>query len=158
MFTSPTHGKVTFDKAFEHIKDYMSEDPKAKYKLIVGTDSQVLSREIKFTTALIVRKVGNGAIYFYKNNYEPKGMSLQSRILNEASLSLDYASRLAKKLADGNLDYDIEIHLDVGDGEQNKTKSIVRQVTGMITGSGFTAYIKPNAYGASTVADKYTKR
>ena len=52
-------------------------------------------------------------------------------------------------------DLDIEIHLDVG--EQGKTKEIIREVVGMVTGSGFDAIIKPDSYGASKVADKFTK-
>ncbi|HYH03936.1 MAG TPA: ribonuclease H-like YkuK family protein, partial [Bacillota bacterium] len=38
-----------------------------------------------------------------------------------------------------------------------KTKEIIRDVIGMITGSGFGAIIKPDSYGASKVADRYTK-
>jgi predicted RNase H-related nuclease YkuK (DUF458 family) len=63
---------------------------------------------------------------------------------------------VAEKLSsNGWENLDIEIHLDVG--EQGKTKEIVREVVGMVTGSGFDARIKPESYGASSVADKYTK-
>jgi predicted RNase H-related nuclease YkuK (DUF458 family) len=62
------------------------------------------------------------------------------------------ASRLAH---DGLAHLDLEIHLDVG--QEGATKSLIREVVGMVTGSGFDAKIKPESYGASAVADKYTK-
>ena len=66
------------------------------------------------------------------------------------------ASRLAGKFATiGLIDFNIEIHLDVG--TQGRSKEIIREVVGMVTGSGFDARIKPDSYGASTVADKFTK-
>lgn len=158
MFKSPTYGNVSFEKACELVLKYMESDPRAKYKVVIGTDSQVLSREINFTTALIVHKVGKGAIYFIHREYVDKGMSFQTRIYTEASMSLKYASQLTEIFAEHEVEHDIEIHLDVGDTERNRTKELVKQVVGMVTGSGFTAYIKPFSYGASSVADKYTKR
>lgn len=51
------------------------------------------------------------------------------------------------------LDYNLEIHVDVG--QHGKTKEIIDEVVGMIIGSGFEVRTKPDSYGASTVADKY---
>ena len=66
------------------------------------------------------------------------------------------ASRLTALLADsGHNELNIEIHLDVG--RIGETKDLIREVVGMITGSGFEARIKPDSYGASKVADRYTK-
>jgi predicted RNase H-related nuclease YkuK (DUF458 family) len=45
--------------------------------------------------------------------------------------------------------------LDVG--EKGQTKDLIREVVGMVVGSGFDARIKPDSFGASKVADKYTK-
>ena len=49
----------------------------------------------------------------------------------------------------------VEIHLDVG--ENGKTKELIRDIVGMITGTGFAARIKPDSFGASKVADKHTR-
>ena len=66
------------------------------------------------------------------------------------------ASRIADRLArNGHGDLDLEIHLDVG--EKGQTKDLIREVVGMVVGSGFDARIKPDSFGASKVADKYTK-
>ena len=38
-FISPTHGKLSFERMFQHVVQYMQEDPAQKYNLIIGTDS-----------------------------------------------------------------------------------------------------------------------
>ncbi|MFY9360598.1 MAG: ribonuclease H-like YkuK family protein, partial [Limnochordia bacterium] len=37
------------------------------------------------------------------------------------------------------------------------TKSLVKEVVCMVNGSGFLCKVKPDSYGASSVADRYTK-
>jgi len=74
----------------------------------------------------------------------------------EAATSLETASKLAQDLAEkGHTELNLEIHLDIG--QNGQTKEMIRDIVGMITGSGFDAKIKPYSCGASTVADKYTK-
>src|SRR5690606_20290113 len=82
--------------------------------------------------------------------------SLRQRIFYETARSLEIAGRIADKLAEnGYADLNVEIHLDVG--ENGRTRDLIREVVGMVVGSGFDARIKPDSYGAMTVADKYTK-
>ncbi|GAF87411.1 unnamed protein product, partial [marine sediment metagenome] len=40
-------------------------------------------------------------------------------------------------------------------GENGQTKDMIKEVTGLIRGTGFEPKIKPEAYVASTVADRY---
>lgn len=155
-FVSPSKGRMDFDQAFEDLIEYVQEQPDAQYKIIVGTDSQVTDGETCFVTALIVYRQGKGARYYYTREKESMGRSLRQRIYYETSRSLGVASRLAEKLAEnGHADLNVEIHLDVG--EKGDTRDLIREVVGMVSGSGFDARIKPDSYGASTVADKYTK-
>ena len=51
-------------------------------------------------------------------------------------------------------DYNLEIHIDVG--EHGDTRDMIKEVVGMVTGNGYVAKTKPEAYGASYVADKHT--
>jgi predicted RNase H-related nuclease YkuK (DUF458 family) len=46
------------------------------------------------------------------------------------------------------------IHADIG--ENGATKDMIREVTGLIRGNGFEPKIKPEAFAASTVADRYS--
>lgn len=155
IFISPTKGKLDFDQVFEDILEYTNNDVKSNYKLIVGTDSQ-LREEVCYVTAIIILREGKGGRFYYFKEREQAKFGLRQRIFYETAKSLNVAAQLAEKFsAEGLPDLNIEIHLDVG--EQGKTKDIIREVVGMVNGSGFGARIKPDSYGASTVADKYTK-
>ena len=155
QFISPTKGPMDFDTMFADIVAYVRERPEATYRIIVGTDSQ-LRDETSVVTAVIVHRVGKGARYYYTRERETFSRSLRQRIFYEAARSLQVAGQLASRLAaNGYADFDVEIHLDIG--RHGQTRELIREVVGMITGSGFGARIKPDAFGASKVADKYTK-
>lgn len=155
VFYSPSRGQLTFEAMFNDIVQYMKSAPTANYKLIIGTDSQ--NRDyVTFVTAIVVHRIGKGGRYYYTKHRDPKISSLRQRIFYEASLSLSVASRIAEQLSkDGYSKMNVEIHLDVG--QNGETKEMVREIIGMVMGSGFDAKIKPNSYGASKVADKHTK-
>lgn len=154
-FVSPSRGTLDFDAMFADIVAYMQSEPDARYNLIVGTDSQ-FGAETCFVTAVIVHREGKGARYYYSRERERVSRSLRQRIYYETSRSLSLAGALAERLAEnGYADLNVEIHLDVG--ENGRTRDLIREVVGMVVGSGFDARIKPDSYGASTVADKYTK-
>ncbi|NLB74019.1 MAG: hypothetical protein GX795_08370 [Firmicutes bacterium] len=155
MFISPSKGKMSFDETFKDIVDYMQEIPGIPYRLIIGTDSQ-LREDACFVTAIVIHRVGKGGRYYYTKENERMGRSLKQRIFFEAAKSLGIASRLAEKLADnGYGDLNVEIHLDIG--QNGETKDLIREIVGMVTGTGFEAKIKPDAYGATKVADKHSK-
>ncbi|MBI2914597.1 MAG: ribonuclease H-like YkuK family protein [Firmicutes bacterium] len=154
-FTSPTRGRLSFEETFRDIVSYMQEAPDSRYRVIIGTDSQ-FREESNFVTAIIVHREGKGGRYYYRRERERVNRSLRQRIFYETAKSLGLAGQLAERLAEnGYADLDVEIHLDVG--ENGKTKELIREVVGMVVGSGFDARIKPDSYGASKVADKYTK-
>lgn len=77
------------------------------------------------------------------------------RILKEASFSLELAQRVVAELRPrlNGMFYNFEIHLDIG--QNGPTKSMIQEIVGMITGSGFTARIKPESYAANKVADRH---
>ncbi len=155
QFISPTKGPMDFDRMFGDILQYLSEQPKAAYRLIIGTDSHEREGNC-FVTAVIVHRMGKGARYYYTKFKEPHVESLRQRIFYEASLSLHVASKIMERLARERAHkVDVEIHLDVG--TNGKTKGLIRDVVGMVMGSGFDAKIKPDSYGASKVADKHSK-
>lgn len=155
IFISPTKGRLSFDQVFKDMVEYIHAEADSKFKLIVGTDSQ-LREEVCYVTAIIILREGKGGRFYYSKEREKVKLGLKQRIFYETSKSLTVAAKLAERLTQNGLaDLDIEIHLDVG--EQGKTKEIIREVVGMVIGSGFGARIKPDSYGASKVADKYTK-
>lgn len=154
MFHSPTQGQLSFDDLMHEILTTLFETDE-QFKLIVGTDSHMRD-ETLFVTAIVVHRVGKGGRYFYTKHRQRKITSLRQRIFYETAQSLAMAARLADALAETGAPHpDVEIHCDVG--REGDTRELIRQVIGMVTGSGFDAKIKPNSYGASKVADKHTK-
>ncbi len=153
-FVSPTYGRLSFDRMFQQIVGYMREQPEQPYHLIIGTDS-LLGDDTCFVTAVVIHRVGHGGRYFYHKFRNRKIASLRQRILFETALSLETASQLSGELAkNGYSELPVEIHLDVGD--RGETKRIIREVVGMVQGSGYAAVTKPDSYGASKVADRET--
>lgn len=154
-FISPSRGRLCFDEVFSDIVEYIGQAPDSRYKVIIGTDSQ-FGEETCFVTAIIVHREGKGARYYYTRERERIQRSLRQRIFYETARSLGIAGKIAEKLAEnGYADMNVEIHLDVG--ENGQTRGLIREVVGMVVGSGFDARIKPDSFGAMTVADKYTK-
>ena len=156
LFKNPTKGDLDFDGMLYDILAFVHENPDTAYNLIVGTDSQKDGGTVRFVTAVVIHRIGTGGRFYYQTQYERPMASLRQRMLFEASLSLNLASRLTERMArlGPKLDH-VEIHLDVG--QNGATRDVIRDVVGMITGSGFAAKIKPESFVASSVADKFTK-
>jgi predicted RNase H-related nuclease YkuK (DUF458 family) len=154
-FISPTYGRLSFDGMFSRLVEYMEVDASQKYNLIIGTDS-FLNSETLFVSAIVIHKIGHGGRYFYIKNHRKKMDSMRHRIFYEATLSIELAGVVRAKLNEnGYKKLPVEIHLDVGDN--GDTKEIIREVVGMVTGSGYAAKTKPDSFGASKVADRHSK-
>ncbi|MEJ6950663.1 ribonuclease H-like YkuK family protein [Natronospora cellulosivora (SeqCode)] len=157
-FMSPTDGILELEQVYDTILSFVEKKPADDYKLIIGTDSQAGIDEVVFVTAIVIYRVGRGGRFFYKKNTEKLKIGMKQRIFYEVSKSLEIASKLTAFFAN-QVVYDdelkVEIHVDVG--EKGPTNSIIREVVGMVVGSGYDALIKPDSYAASTVADKFTK-
>lgn len=156
IFHSPTHGEVNLEEIRNKVLQFMAASPKRHYQLVVGSDSQPKNGYgVDFITAIIVHRQGEGGIYFWKRIVENKHLVLRDRIYQEATLSLTTADELLEAFkSDGIRKYDVEIHVDIG--QTGQTREMIAEVVGMIRGNGFTVKTKPDAYGASKVADRHT--
>lgn len=156
MFQSPTYGEVSLEKLRDIVSAYMSADKKAKYEIVVGTDSQKLEKGgYDFVSALVIHRIGFGGIYFWKRVINKKKMSLKERIYLEATMSLETSENFVTLFKTNGISrYDIQIHVDIG--PNGDTRDMINEVSGMIRGSGYEVKIKPYSYGASKVADRYT--
>lgn len=154
LFQSPSRGPLSYDQLVSDLLAYVEEEPHAHYKLIVGTDSHTRAN-LCFVTAVIIHRQGKGARYYYRKQHQQKMRSLRQKIFYETAISLAFAEKLSRSLQERTDGLNVEIHLDVG--EVGETKELVRDVVGMVMGSGFHYEIKPNSFGASAVADRFTK-
>jgi len=158
-FNNPTKGRLTFDETISEIAAFSLEEPKAVYKLIVGTDSNG-REDADFVSAVTIHRVGKGGRYYWTKVHKENMPTIRQRIYEETMLSLNLAAilreKLEKKLAELRPfnHEDLEIHTDIG--QQGETKEMIKEIVGVVRGSGFLVRIKPEAYGASVVADKYT--
>ncbi|HSX40987.1 MAG TPA: ribonuclease H-like YkuK family protein [Candidatus Saccharimonadales bacterium] len=163
-FQSITHGTLTVFEVLDFIKAFLKEDPLAQYCLVIGTDSHEKMqtghplRHINAVTAVLVRRIGFGGKYFWKQKKLTNIHSLREKIYAETLISLDFASQfvplLKTHLNGTSAQYNLEIHVDVG--EHGATREMIKEVVGMVTGNGYVAKTKPEAYAASYVADRHT--
>ncbi|MGC9529490.1 MAG: ribonuclease H-like YkuK family protein [Candidatus Bipolaricaulaceae bacterium] len=154
-FHNPTLGPLSFTQVVDEMVAMMGADPKAEYQVIVGADSQAYHDAAEYVLAIVVHRVGKGGRYFWRRTRERRPQSLRERIYREAWLSYEAAQQLIEALrARKVLGFHLEIHVDVG--RAGRTRELVEEVVGMIIGVGFPVRTKPEAYAASTVADKHT--
>lgn len=156
-FHSPTHGTLTLPQIIEKITDFAHASPDHGYRIIIGTDSQQhRGKGIEVVTALIVHRVGGGGIYFWKGYAKRQPYTLKERIYEEALASLDFANEFLYLLKDQPelLKFDLEIHVDIG--KNGATRDMIAEVVAMIKGNGYQVKVKPEAFGASKVADRHT--
>src|SRR3989344_2739700 len=164
-FFSPTKGSMEFEDVIKDIYDYILAEPEFSYEVIVGCDSPSSDKPF-FPIAIVVLRKGAGGRFFlkkmhYSDNFLKRFVNVptswKQRILQEVYLSCELALSLkevlSKELNGSNYQF-AYIHADVG--EHGKTKEMVKEVTGLIKGSGFEPMIKPYSFAASVVADRYT--
>lgn len=161
-FYNPTRGQLSVQEVIREILNYMAAKPAKFYDLIVGCDSSS-GIEAQFPVAVVVLRVGEGGRFFLKKvSYSQKRFyTWKTRVLEEVLLSCELALFLRENLKKAieelpeNLNYQFRyIHADIG--ENGATKDMIKEVTGLIRGNGFEPQIKPQAFVASTVADRYT--
>jgi predicted RNase H-related nuclease YkuK (DUF458 family) len=156
VFVSPTRGKMELSEVLSDLDCYIQEDPTSEYKIIIGTDSQTDNKSTTFVTAIILRRVGMGARFYFIRKPSNPIKDLTYRIYSETDFSLRLVHDLERSGLSAKVSQcPIEIHLDVG--PNGETRKLIKEVVGWVTSVGYKAIIKPDAYGASSVADRYTK-
>jgi hypothetical protein len=181
VFNSPTKGVLDLGQVINELINFKKENPEAQYKITIGTDSEAREKGIEFVCVIAIHRVGKGGRYFWSRIYDGRKLDLRNRIYQEATISLALAGALLEKelelhkikidmshsISDifkslenkNDLDKEIifsnelEIHVDIG--FNGPTRAMIREIVGMIKGSGFFVRIKPEAYAAATIADKH---
>lgn len=156
-FYNPTKGNLKFEEVIKEILSYLAEKPEKFYDIVVGCDSSSAD-EPDFPVAIVVLRVSQGGRFFLKKiSYRKRFFSFKQRILEEVSLSCQLALQLREVLESkikGKFNYQFKyIHADIG--ENGATKDMIREIIGLIRGNGFEPKIKPEAFAASVVADRY---
>ena len=164
-FYNPTLGNLNFKKMIEEIFSYITEKPEKFYEIVVGCDSSS-DEKPSFPIALVILRKGEGGRFFltrikYGESKKKKFFNFHQRVLNEVVLScelaLTFRQFIREKIEESEipLNYQFQyIHADVG--QNGQTKDMIKEVVGLIKSNGFEAKIKPEAFAASIVADRFT--
>lgn len=160
-FYNPSRGNLRTEQVIDEMLGYITDKPEKTYDIIVGCDSSS-GEDPHFPVVVVILRKGEGGRFFLKKIKYPQKRfyNWKTRVLEEVVLSCQLALFLResfeKKIKDlkENLNYQFRyIHADIG--ENGQTRDMIKEVTGLIRGNGFEPKIKPEAYVASTVADRY---
>jgi predicted RNase H-related nuclease YkuK (DUF458 family) len=154
-FISSLGIRLTIPEVVQEILNFMGSDLTRKYKVTIGTDSQLLStKNADFVNAVVVHRIGNGGRYFYRRFELGKFHTLRDRMIREALISLEVAQNLLDELKKFPLpEFEFEIHADIG--TNGPTKAVIQEIVGMIRANNFAVKIKPDSYAATNVADRH---
>ncbi|MBI4034217.1 MAG: ribonuclease H-like YkuK family protein [Candidatus Brennerbacteria bacterium] len=156
LFNSSFGLKLGVKQVVQEILRFMATEPKRKYKIVIGTDSERLqNKNADFVTAIVVHRVGNGGRYFWRRLQAGKFHTLRDRIIREVMLSLEAAHLFLGELKRGvsGDNWSFEIHADIG--ANGETNVLIQEVVGMIRANNFEAKTKPESYAATKVADRH---
>ncbi len=166
-FFNNTERNLSFDQVIERIIKFVERDKRGRYRLAIGTDSQVKSESTVFITAIIIHQIGKGAWGCVNKCVIPtRLMNLREKISLEAIMTQQIASMFTSDFFERIMEiilpyinkganFEHEIHIDIGN--KGETKKLIKEMVGFFTGLGFETKIKPESYAASSYANKYTK-
>lgn len=163
-FYNPTIGTLNFEKVIEEIFNYMREKPEKNYEIVVGCDSSS-DQKPAFPVVLVILRKGQGGRFFlarikYPESEKKRFYNFHQRVLQEVLLSCELALSFKEALQSMIkkskifLNYQFQyIHADIG--QSGSTRDMIKEVVGLIKSNGFEPKIKPEAFAASVVADRF---
>lgn len=141
--------KVNIDEFIENHKNEV---------FIIGTDSQPHSKRqiCTFASVLVAYEWGRGGAIIIHRDKTPfmDKSRLRQRLLLEAMRSLEVAWYLDSKINDKSI---ISVHLDVNPNLKWMSSKYKEELVTLVASQGFKYVIKPDAFGASKVADRKCK-
>jgi len=149
-----------------NIDDFISKNKDCLF--FIGTDSQNYAKSNKcvFTTVLVAYRMGKGgtiARHIDKRPMIPVD-ALSARLTVETQRSIELCRYLEGKLLDLSIEDKLTedklytknivgISIDVNSDSNHRSERYKDMLVGMVIANGFTAFIKPDAWASSKVAD-----
>ncbi|SHG52058.1 ribonuclease H-like YkuK family protein [Ornithinibacillus halophilus] len=168
-FQNLSQKDMSFEEVFEHIIKFINKEPNGSYRLIFGTDSQIHTDHTLFITGIVIQRETKGAWACIRKVVIPRKMiNLHERISYETSLTEEVVSLFTDEKKEKLIDlvlpniykgasFSIEGHIDIGSGRKNKTRIFVNEMVSRMESLGIEPKIKPDAFVASSYANRYTK-
>lgn len=151
-----------FGQVLSEVVKFMTADPHARYKVMIGSDSNGVP-VLDLVSVIAIHRIGNGGRYFWYRQSREGVKTLRQKIYNEVTTSLELATlflpafreELRKSESHTELPFDFEIHVDVG--TKGETRDLIREVTGMVRGYGYEVMVKPLSAAATSFADRHVR-
>jgi uncharacterized protein len=168
-FQNLQENNMSFEDVFARIMKFMNLDPRGYFRLMVGTDSQVHKTKTIFITGIVIQNEGKGVWACIRKVLVPRKMTaLHERISYELSLTEDIVSMFDEEKKGQLINivlpylyqgatFVMEGHIDIGAGNRNKTRAFVNEMVKRMESMGIEPKIKPDAFVASSYANRYTK-
>ncbi|MDP3993567.1 MAG: ribonuclease H-like YkuK family protein [bacterium] len=161
-FHNPSQGELLFGQVLKEIVDFMKADRQAKYRVMIGSDSNGHG-SLDVVSVVAIHRVGNGGRYFWHRTAKAGIKTLRQKIYAEVEMSLELAAlflpafrkELGRVINQTELPFDFQIHVDVG--EMGETRDLIREVTSMVRGYGYEVFVKPDSAAATSFADRHVR-
>lgn len=149
-----------YKKFIDDIKTFLLDEPEES-KIYVGVDSESYLNKNKvrmatYYSVVVIHKNGHNGCKIFghkttERDYSTDKKKPTRRLMQEVYM----ASALYLELAEAFGEREVEIHLDLNPSSRHVSNLIVEQAVGYIKGScNVVPFIKPDAWCASSVADK----
>ena len=147
----------------KYVKDWVQRNPFGK--VIIGCDSQMHGRKIKYSIAIVMHMldsqgIGHGAHVLVADVWEKR---ITRNALEEMPTKLwkeaEYV-QMAAAMVDGSdesFKKKITLHLDYSSNEKYKSNSMFNAGIGYLSGLGYKAEGKPHAYVSTHTADHFCR-
>ena len=123
-----------------------------RFKVCIGTDSQVKGKETEFATVIVFLREGHGGFMFIHNEKTRQQFTIKERMLTEVAKSIEIAYDLCNLFT--VYDVDMEVHADINTNPHFKSNDALKEAMGYILGMGFAFKAKPEAFASSSCANK----
>lgn len=131
-----------------------------KTKIYIGCDSERLQIDslwyADYITAVVIHIDGKHGCKIFgavdrDRDYEHRIDKPRMRLMNEVYRVANLYLELSKVV-----EHDIQVHLDINPDDKHNSSIVINEAVGYIRGMcGVTPMVKPLAFAASTVADRY---
>jgi predicted RNase H-related nuclease YkuK (DUF458 family) len=169
------NGKLIEEDLVDYLEKLLDEQLEKNriLKVSIGTDSQKLSKTLyKFATVVLITTtedlgggviVGRGGMIIastYSHDFMKKDTDgrkrdkelVNERMVFEVSKSIEVATEIAELL--DLYEIPLEIHADINPDPKYDSNKALQSAVGYILGMGYEFKVKPDAWAASTAADR----
>lgn len=128
-------------------------------EVTIASDSQQRGQHTEYVTVVTMIRPGKGGRVLFSREMIPRVKELRERLWKETWRSTELAMELTETPDIGDrMTIDVHaIHIDANIDPKHKSSKYVEELAGLVTGQGFNAVVKPEAWAASHAADHAVK-